>query len=263
MNWGFCITLTLIGLLLGSFINVVIHRGPAMWALVEGQSRGNLVHPRSYCPSCRTQIRNRHLLPVVSYVVLRGKCAACAAPIPLRYPLAELAGAASGLAAAALFGATPAAGFALAFFLLLTALAVIDLETGFLPDALTIPLLIAGALANAFGLFASPLDAAIGALAGYGAFAGVAFAFRKLRGRDGIGLGDAKLLAGLGAWLGWAALPFIVFVSAMLALGAVLALRLAGRAIDGATPVPFGPALAAAGAAALIARGLGVPFSAY
>ncbi|MEZ5893079.1 MAG: A24 family peptidase [Parvularculaceae bacterium] len=258
--WVIYTTVFIAGLAIGSFVNVVIYRGPTLWGLVDAPARGDLAFPRSYCPSCRTTIRIAHLIPLAGYVAAHGKCAECAAPIPLRYPLVELTGGVAAVLSVALFGLTLTAGAAFVFFMLLLALAFIDLETGYLPDALVIPLLLAGAGANGFGLFTDPLSAAIGALSGYAVFAGVGWLFIKMRGKEGLGLGDAKLLAAFGAWFGWAALPFIVFVGAMTAILAVLSLRATGKHIKSDTPIPFGPALAAAGALAMIVHGLGVSF---
>lgn len=259
-HWVLYITAATVGLLLGSFLNVVIHRGPRLWKLLDGPDRGNLAFPRSYCPSCKAPIRFLHLPPIAGFLMLRGKCADCGARIALRYPLVELAGAASGLVALYLFGLTFTALFAFVFFLFVIALGVIDFETGYLPDALTIPLVFLGVLANAFDLFnGTPGAAVIGMVAGFAAFRLVDLAFRRLRGMEGLGQGDAKLLAALGAWFGWAVLPPIVFLAALVALIGVGAAALQGAKIDKATPVPFGPALVTAGALAMIAHGLRLP----
>jgi leader peptidase (prepilin peptidase) / N-methyltransferase len=259
-GWVFYVTAALAGAVLGSFLNVVIHRGPAMWKLIDGPHRGDLVAPRSSCPQCGARIRNRDLVPIVSYIMLRGRCAACGAPIPLRYPLVEIMGAAAALIALYLFGLTAAAALAFVFLLFLIALGVIDHETGYLPDALTLPLAALGLLVNIAALFAPFADALLGAAIGYGAFRLVDLAFTRLRGYEGLGQGDAKLLAAIGAWLGWAALPPVVFLAALLALAGVAAAALGGVKVGRETPVPFGPALAGAGAAAMIAHGLRLPF---
>jgi leader peptidase (prepilin peptidase)/N-methyltransferase len=173
----------------------------------------------------------------------------------------ELAGALAGVIAVLLFGVSAAALFAFVFFLFLIALGVIDYETGYLPDALTIPLIILGILANVFDLFnATPGAAVVGMVVGFGAFRLVDVAFKRLRGMEGLGQGDAKLLAAIGAWFGWAALPPVVFLAALLALAGAGAAALKGAKIEKETPVPFGPALAAAGALAMIAHGLRLPF---
>jgi leader peptidase (prepilin peptidase)/N-methyltransferase len=259
--WVFYVTAIIAGAALGSFLNVVIHRGPALWKLVDESDRGNLAFPRSYCPSCRETIRWPHLIPLAGYAMLGGKCANCQAQISLRYPLVELAGAASATVALLVFGATTAAWLAFIFFLFLIALGVIDFETGFLPDALTLPLIALGLLANALGFFSTaPVAAILGAVIGYGAFRLIDMVFLRLRGIEGLGQGDAKLLAAFGAWLGWAALPPVVFLAAIMALIGTGLAALRGANIERETPIPFGPALAAAGALAMIAHGLRLPY---
>ena len=253
MDWVLLATGGAFGLLAGSFLNVVIHRGPALWKLVEDESRqGNLARPRSYCPSCRAQLRAYHLIPLISYLVLRGKCTACGSPIPIRYPLVEFVAAGAGMLAFAIGGAPGPAAAAALFFWMLIALAVIDFETGYLPDVLTLPLLALGLIANAAGMFTPLIDAAIGAVFGFGAFWLIGFAFKKARGIEGLGQGDAKLLAALGAWLGWQALAPIVFIAALMALVGVGLAALLGQKVTRETPLPFGPALAAAGAVVMV-----------
>ena len=259
--WVLYVTTFITGAILGSFLNVVIYRGPVLWKLVDGESRGNLAFPRSYCPSCRAPIRYIHLIPLAGFFMLGGKCSDCKAPIPWRYPLVELGGALAGVAALMLFGITFTALFAFMFFLFLIALAAIDAQTGYLPDALTLPLIGLGVLASVFGLFSTTLTASLlGAVIGFGAFWLIDKAFERLRGYEGLGQGDAKLLAAIGAWLGWAALPPVVFLAAITALVGVGAASLAGVKIDKQTPVPFGPALSAAGVLAMVAHGLRLPF---
>jgi len=250
----------LTGLAFGSFLNVVIHRGPTMWKLVDGDSRGNLFGPRSYCPACSAPIRYRDLIPLAGYALLGGKCAACSARISLRYPVVEIAGGVSAIVSIMLFGMTAAALAAFVFFLFLIALAVIDLETGYLPDMLTIPLIVLGLAANSFKLFtSSPVAAVLGAVVGYGVFRGLDFVFRRYRGIEGLGQGDAKLLAAFGAWFGLAALPLIVFIATAMALFGVLIAKVTGEKVARDTEIPFGPALAAAGALAMVVFGLGAP----
>ena len=259
-HWVFWATGICGGLLVGSFLNVVIHRGPVIWGLIESATgrSGGLVGPRSYCPSCRKTLKAAHLVPVVSYLLQRGRCAYCDAAIASRYPAVEIAGAGAAALALAVFGITPAALAAACFFWLLIPLAVIDWELQYLPDALTAPLIGLGLFVNALSLFVPFSDALIGAIAGYAALAGVAWTFKKLRGKDGLGLGDAKLLAGLGAWCGWASLAPIVFIASLSTLLLIGALHLAGQAVDRETPIPFGPALAVAGALVLAAIGAGL-----
>ncbi len=249
----------LAGLVAGSFLNVVIHRLPLMlereWraqcAELAGQAPApepplDLVRPRSRCPACGTPIKAVHNVPILSWLWLRGRCAACSARIPARYPLVE--GVAGVLAAVVVwrlgFGWPAALGALLAWALL--ALACIDFDTQLLPDSITLPLLWAGLLANTFGTFV-PLPAAVlGAAAGYLLLWGVYHAFRLLTGKEGMGYGDFKLLAALGAWMGWQALPLIIILSSL--VGAVVGVALiAGAGRDRSVPIPFGPYLAAAG----------------
>jgi len=248
----------LVGLIIGSFLNVVIHRGPALWRLTDidedARPSGNLATPRSYCPSCHTQIPVSGLIPIASYFMLGGKCGSCQAPISARYPIVEMLGALAALAAVLAFGLTWAALFAAVFFWTLIALGAIDWETGFLPDMLTLPLIALGLIVNAVGMITHISDAMIGAAAGYGAFRLIAYVFEKLRGIEGLGQGDAKLLCAIGAWLGWQALATTVFAAAMLGLIGVFIAMLAGKAIAKDSPLPFGPALAVAGAAMLIIK---------
>lgn len=253
IEWIFFATTTLAGLLIGSFLNVVIHRGPAMWGLVERKNHrtGDLIAPRSYCPICGTPIARRHLAPLISYFMLQGRCAACSAPIPIRYPLVEVLGAAAALAASLAFGFTISAILAAAFLFCLIALAAIDLESGYLPDAITLPLLGLGLLANFGGEFVPFADAVIGAAAGYIAFSLIRLIYAAVRGREGLGQGDAKLLAAMGAWVGWQALPAAIFLASAASLAIILAIRLAGRKIDATTALPFGPGLCLGGAIAL------------
>ena len=254
-----------IGLCVGSFLNVVIHRLPKMldrgWreqcAELAGQAPAdapayNLIVPRSQCPACGHKIGALENIPVLSYLVLRGHCRACHAPISARYPIVELFAAALAVAAIVRFGATPAALAACVFLWMLLALTLIDFDTQLLPDNLTLPLLWAGLLANLLG--AAPIanlrDAVIGAIAGYLALWAVYWLFKLIRGKEGMGYGDFKLLAALGAWLGWPMLPQIVLVSSVLAaIGGIAAMALKRR--DRAAPLPFGPWLAGAGAVAM------------
>jgi len=251
-HWILFATIFAAGLCVGSFLNLAAWRLPAMLGLVDdARTRGTLVAPRSYCPACRAPIARRHLAPVVGFIALGGRCASCRAKISLRYPAVELAGGGLAVMAALLYGWTPLALAAATFGLCLLLLAAIDSDTGYLPDALTLPLAAAGLAVNAFGAFAAPTDAAIGALAGYGGFRALAAAFRAARGVDGLGRGDAKLLGAIGAWCGWAPLPLVVLIGAVSTL-AFLAVRGSGGARRSLQdPVPFGPGLCLGGAAAL------------
>lgn len=249
MYWFFSATAVFAGLLIGSFLNVVIYRGPQMWGLIDGdEPRGDLAAPRSYCPHCRAPIKRIYLAPLLGFVLLGGKCASCRKPISWRYPIVELLGAAGGLGAFLLFGPTLSALGAAVFFWALIALAVIDIETGYLPDAVTLPLIMVGLTVNAASLFALWQASLIGAAAGYLIFRLIGEAFIRLRGMEGLGQGDAKLLAAIGAWLGWQALPVTVFIASFLGLLAVIFMRVRGKLISRETAIPFGPALAAAGA---------------
>ncbi|MCC2961602.1 A24 family peptidase [Massilia sp. IC2-278] len=252
------------GLLIGSFLNVVIHRLPKMMqresdnyvAHESGKElphtdRYNLMVPRSCCPHCGHQISALENIPVVSWLVLRGKCRNCKAPISPRYPIVELI---TGLLSALLvwtFGSGLAGMGALLFVYLLIAMTWIDYDTKLLPDDLTLPLLWAGLLINVNGTFVPLQDAVIGAAAGYLVLWSVYWLFKLVTGKEGMGYGDFKLLAALGAWMGWAMLPTIVLLSSV--VGAIVGISLivfAKRGRD--NPIPFGPYLAAAGLIALL-----------
>ncbi|MEO8486087.1 MAG: A24 family peptidase [Betaproteobacteria bacterium] len=252
-----------VGLCVGSFLNVVIHRLPRMmergWAAQcaelagrepEPLPRYDLVAPRSSCPACGHRITALENVPVASWLLLKGRCSACGTRISARYPMVELASGAAALAAILKFGPTWTGLAACGFLWTLIALAFIDADTQLLPDDLTLPLLWAGLLANLFGLFVPLASAVIGAIAGYLSLWTVYWLFKLIRGKEGMGYGDFKLLAALGAWLGWPMLPQIVLVSSVLgAVGGIAAMAFRKR--DGATPLPFGPWLAGAGAFAL------------
>ena len=252
-----------IGLCVGSFLNVVIHRLPKMmergWAdqcaelagrTPEPRRRYDLVVPRSACPACGHAIGALDNVPVLSWLALRGRCRACRAPISPRYPIVELAAGALALAAVWQFGPGAKGLAACALLWALLALAFIDADTQLLPDDITLPLLWGGLAANLFGLFVPLGSAVVGAMAGYLALWEVYWLFKLVRGKEGMGYGDFKLLAALGAWLGWPMLPQIVLVSSVLgAVGGILMIVLKGR--DKAVPLPYGPWLAGAGAVAL------------
>ena len=267
----------LVGLLVGSFLNVVIHRLPRMleraWraecaAMADGTARPeavpqphlryDLIAPRSACPSCNAPIAARHNIPVVSWLLLRGRCASCAAPISPRYPLVEATTGVLTALAAWKFGFGLPALFAMLITWYLIAAALIDLEHQLLPDVLTLPLLWCGLLASlltpaqpATSLPVDPRSAIIGATAGYLSLWCVYHMFRLATGKEGMGYGDFKLLGALGAWLGWQMLLPIVIASA--AVGALTGIALiASRRQDRGVPIPFGPFLAAAGWLALM-----------
>ncbi len=248
-----------VGLCVGSFLNVVIHRLPRMmeagWkaecAALEGREPApaevfNLVVPRSRCPSCGTQITAWQNVPVVSWLALGGKCAACKAPISARYPMVEAAAGLLAVLFAWRFGYGAALVPALAFAWALLALTFIDFDTQLLPDDITLPLLWAGLIANAFGVFTDLHSAVLGAAGGYLILWSVYWIFRLVARKEGMGYGDFKLLAAIGAWTGWQVLPVAILVSA--GLGAVLgtlALWLQRKGRD--TRIPFGPYLALGG----------------
>jgi len=251
IHWTLAI---LFGALIGSFLNVVIYRGPSMWGLLgenEGD-RGTLLAPRSYCPSCGHAIPSWRLIPVVSFALQGGRCAACGSKISLRYPLVELAAMLTAVVAYGLYALSVSAVLLALFGWGLIALAAIDWETGYLPDGLTLPLVAMGLLANIDGRFAPITDALIGAGAGYVAFRAIAFAFHRLRNYEGLGQGDAKLLAAIGAWGGWMILPGVVLAASIMTLLAVGLSRLWGRSVHVKMEIPFGPGLCAAGFGALV-----------
>jgi leader peptidase (prepilin peptidase)/N-methyltransferase len=254
----------LFGLLVGSFLNVVIHRIPKMMqresdnyvAQESGKEpphtdRYNLMVPRSSCPHCGHQITAMENIPVISWLALRGKCRKCKAPISPRYPAVELL---TGVLAGLLvwtFGSGLAGLATLLFLFLLVAMTFIDIDTQLLPDDLTYPLLWAGLLVNLNGTFVPLADAVIGAAAGYLVLWSVYWLFKLVTGKEGMGYGDFKLLAALGAWLGWQMLPTIILLSSV--VGAVVGISLIVFAKRGRDkPIPFGPYLAAAGLIALL-----------
>lgn len=257
----------ILGLLVGSFINVVIYRLPrqlaATWRRdsqefleIEPDSEAvpeslNVVFPASHCPQCGAPIKAIHNIPLLSYLLLRGRCAHCRAAISLQYPLVELVSGLLTLMVVYQFGLTGTTALALVFSWSLLALTGIDFNEQLLPDGITLPLLWLGLLVNVNGLFTSLDSAVIGAAAGYLSLWSVFWLFKLVTGKEGMGHGDFKLLAALGAWLGWQQLLLIVLVSSL--VGAVVGLLmvvLLGR--DRQIPIPFGPYLAAAGWIALL-----------
>jgi leader peptidase (prepilin peptidase)/N-methyltransferase len=259
-----------LGLLIGSFLNVVIHRVPVMldrqWRrecaeLAQGDApapqpaepepRYNLIVPRSACPSCKAPIRALQNIPIVSYLVLRGRCASCKAPIGARYPIVELL---TGVLSAAVawkfgYGAWCAAALVLTWFLI--ALAFIDLDTQLLPDSLTLPLLWLGLVCSLGVTAIGPRDAILGAIAGYLSLWSVYHLFRLATGKEGMGYGDFKLFAALGAWFGWPMLlPIVLLAAGVGAVTGIALILVLGR--DRNVPIPFGPFLAAAGWLALM-----------
>jgi len=258
------------GLMVGSFLNVVAHRLPLMlqrdWrqqclaflALDEqrtdlpdpipGHSRYNLLTPGSHCPRCNATIKPWQNVPVLSYLLLRGRCASCGEPIAVRYPLVEALSGLLSLIVVWQYGATLDTLALLVFTWFLLALTLIDIDHQLLPDNLTLPLLWLGLLLSAWGIGTGidPGDALLGAAAGYLTLWGVYWLFRLLTGKEGLGYGDFKLLAAVGAWLGWQQLlPVIVLSSLVGAVVGTLQLSLSGK--DRSQPIPFGPYLASAG----------------
>jgi len=261
----------LFGLAIGSFLNVVIHRLPLVlerqWRAQAAELEGrppeapgepyNLLRPRSRCPACQAPIRSVHNVPVLSWLLLRGRCAACRAPISARYPLVELA---TGIAFAAVawhFGFGLAALLGCIFTAYLVALTGIDIDRQLLPDILTVPLLWIGLAASAWlaaGEAPPPAalrDAVIGAVAGYGFLWLVFHLFKLITGKEGMGYGDFKLLAAIGAWLGWQMLPLVLLLAAFVGAAVGIAL-MAARRLGRGVPIPFGPYLAGAAWIALL-----------
>lgn len=259
---GLCVFL---GLLVGSFLNVVIYRLPVMmersWKqeareilelpAEEDDGIFNLVTPRSRCPKCNHAIAWYENIPVVSWLVLKGKCKGCATPINKRYPIIEVtSGVLAGLCAWH-FGYGPWLIFTLFATWTLLASAMIDADTTLLPDSMNYPLLWAGLLAALLGVSPVSLpDAVVGAMAGYLSLWSVYWLFKLLTGKEGMGYGDFKLLAALGAWVGWQYLPLIILLSSVVGLFFTLLAALFGG--EKRTQIPFGPYLAAAGWIALL-----------
>ena len=262
---GLAVAAGLLGLCVGSFLNVVIYRLPKMmeqeWKTQCAELRGeedqtlaeplSLSRPRSQCPSCGRQITVLENIPLISYLlILRGKCSGCHTPISPRYPVIE---AITGLISASVawhFGPTLQAAGALVLVWALIALAAIDLDTQLLPDSITLPLLWFGLAANLWGAFTDLPSAVIGAMLGYLALWSVFWLFKLATGKEGMGYGDFKLLAALGAWLGWQMLPAIILLSSV--VGAAVGITLIVVTRHGRNvPIPFGPYLAAAGGIAL------------
>lgn len=253
----------LFSLLIGSFLNVVIHRLPKMmeaeWHAQCAELRGepiaetavyNLWTPRSACPHCGHMITALENIPLISWLGLRGRCSACGTPISTRYPLVELLTALLSAAAAWKWGVGLQTLGALLLIWTLIALAFVDLDTTLLPDSLTLPLLWLGLLFNLGGHFASLPDAVIGAIAGYLTLWSVYWLFKLVTGKEGMGYGDFKLLAALGAWLGWQMLPVTLLLSSVVGAAIGIAMIVLVKH-DRRVPIPFGPYLAGGGLVAL------------
>lgn len=260
---AFTVVSGVVGLMVGSFLNVVIHRLPKMmeheWhaqcAELNGQSvpaapSYNLVVPRSACPHCGHAISALENIPVLSYLALRGKCKGCGAPISPRYPIIESITGLLTAYAAWHFGYGLLACAAILFIWAMIALTFIDLDTQLLPDSITLPLLWLGLLLNLYGGFTPLSSAVIGAMVGYLSLWSVYWGFKLATGKEGMGYGDFKLLAAIGAWLGWQMLPLVILLSSV--VGAVVGIALILFAKHGRDiPIPFGPYLAGGGLIAL------------
>ncbi len=257
--WFLVTTVTVVGLVVGSFLNVVILRLPKMmeqaWRTeccefleqpAPDAAKLSLAFPNSSCRSCNAEIKPWHNVPVISYLLLGGKCANCKAHISVRYPIVELVTGLLSFAAAWVFGPTVAMCGAVLLVWALIALTGIDIDTQLLPDSITLPLLWLGLVFNLFETFTSLESAVIGAIAGYLSLWSVYWLFKIVTGKEGMGYGDFKLLAALGAWFGWEALPLIIILSSFVGAAIGIALMVAqqrGREV----PMPFGPYLAGAG----------------
>ncbi|PCI19317.1 MAG: prepilin peptidase [Piscirickettsiaceae bacterium] len=263
----FSLSIATLGLLVGSFLNVVVYRLPIMlqrnWTseclsflsredeITTEAELFNLSTPRSRCPSCKHLISSIENIPVISYIFLKGRCRNCKSAISIRYPLVELTTACLSFAIALQFGVSIQTCAALIFTWTLICLALIDFDTQLLPDSITLPLLWSGLFFSLFHTFTDPVTSIIGALAGYLSLWSVYWAFKIITKKEGMGYGDFKLLAAIGAWLGWQALPLVIMLSAF--VGAIIGISLIiiqGR--HKSTPIPFGPFLAIAGFIALI-----------
>ena len=272
------LAMTVLGLLVGSFLNVVIYRLPVMmereWrsecrALLElddttaADQPFDLIRPRSRCPQCATPVSAHHNIPLLSYLLLAGRCAHCGVAIPRRYPLIEVLGGVMGGLAAWHFAHGPDANTVLwlARALLgavygwsLLALAFIDLDTKLLPDSITQPLLWLGLACGFFGLFAGDLASAVlGAMAGYLSLWLIYWLFKLVTGKEGMGYGDFKLLAAVGAWLGWQALPAVILISSVIGAAVGITMIVTGLT-KRSEPMPFGPFLAGAGVLAMFCK---------
>ena len=268
-HFAFVICSGVLGLIVGSFINVIIHRLPVMmeneWRqecaslfadspsaeTTPPQARYNLVTPRSRCPNCEHMISATENIPLLSYILQRGRCTACSWRIPIRYPLVELLSALLTMAVAVHFGFGIQAGMAMVLTWFLISLSFIDFDTQLLPDSLTLPLLWIGLALGIAGVFIDPRTSLIGAMAGYATLWSVFQLFRLVTGKEGMGFGDFKLLSALGAWMGWQLLPAIIMLSSI--AGAVIGVSLmVFRGRDKNIPIPFGPYIAIAGWIALL-----------
>lgn len=264
---SFVAAAALLGLVVGSFVNVIIFRLPLVlereWrnqcgqlldcqdAMPQPAAPFNLIVPRSHCPACGHNIAALENVPVLSYLWLRGRCSACGEPISLRYPMVEILSGALTAMIAWHFGFGLEAVGAMFLTWALIALTFIDIDHQLLPDNITVPLLWLGLSLNLFEIYTTLEASLVGAIAGYGILWLVYHLFRLTTGKEGMGFGDFKLMAALGAWLGWQTLPVVILLSS--AIGAVVGLVLVlVRNRDKNLPLPFGPYLALAGWIALL-----------
>lgn len=262
----FSVVVGLVGLLVGSFLNVVIYRLPVMmkqsWqkecteylgleSAAQADEPFNLVFPLSRCPACNAPIQPYQNIPVISYIFLRGKCANCANPISRRYPIIEAFTALTSFIIAWHFGFSLQTGCALLLTWCLIALSFIDIDHHLLPDSITLPVLWLGLFLSVFDIFTDSHASIIGAVAGYLVLWGIFHLFKLLTGKEGMGYGDFKLLSLFGAWLGWQFLPVIILLSSLVGAVVGISMIIFSRH-DRNTPIPFGPYLAAAGWIALI-----------
>ena len=263
---AFILLAGLLGLIIGSFLNVVILRVPRMLE-IEWQQQAreilepdrehappatyNLILPHSHCPKCNTEIKPWQNIPVISYLLLRGRCGNCKEPISLRYPAIELLTAGLSMLVAWQMGFGLATAGMLVLTWALICLSMIDADTQLLPDIIVLPLLWLGLILNNFGVYTDLNTALWGAVAGYLSLWSVYWLFKLVTGKEGMGYGDFKLLAMLGAWGGWQVLPLTILLSSL--VGAILGIIiLKARGASNSTPLPFGPYLAIAGWIALI-----------
>jgi leader peptidase (prepilin peptidase)/N-methyltransferase len=259
----FLASVFVLGLMVGSFLNVVILRFPVMmerdWKeqccellelddpnLEKNKSKFNLFIPRSHCQKCKHQILAIENIPVISYLFLKGKCRNCKTNVSVRYPLVEIASGVSAVIVAYYFGVSTQALFGLILTWSLIALSMIDFDTQYLPDDIVLPLLWLGIIVNIFGEFIDLKSSVLGAIIGYGTFWSVNIMYKLATGKEGMGHGDFKLLAMLGAWLGWKLLPLIIILSSC--VGAIIGISLiVFKSYNRNTNIPFGPYLATAG----------------
>ncbi len=257
----YLVTVFIFSLLVGSFLNVVILRLPVMmkkeWReecceflelenTQAAQESFNLVFPRSRCPKCGHLITALENIPVISYLFLKGRCSECGTKIPIRYPAIELLTALMSVCVAFYFGVTIQALFAIFLTWALISLSIIDIDEQLLPDNITLPVMWLGIALNVFGVFTTLQASVLGAIFGYGSLWIVYIVFKLVTGKEGMGHGDFKLLALLGAWFGWQVLPLVIVMSSL--VGAIIGISMViFKSHDRTVPIPFGPYLAIAG----------------